>query len=90
MGINSRDKAYLKAMFIHNFMHIHTHIPWPESKIELCRPSDRRLSAKLVQTFADSGCRMVSVADPYGSILSFLDRSRYFFFQVAPQLYSRG
>jgi hypothetical protein len=33
---------------------------------------------------------MVSVTDPYGSILGFLDRSRYFFYQVAPQLYSRG
>jgi hypothetical protein len=28
--------------------------------------------------------------DSYGRILCFLDRSRYFFFQVAPQLYSRG
>jgi hypothetical protein len=36
------------------------------------------------------GCRAVSAADPYGRILGFLDRSRYFFFQVAPQLYSRG
>jgi hypothetical protein len=34
--------------------------------------------------------RVVSVADPYGRILGFLDRDRYFFFQVAPQLYSRG
>jgi hypothetical protein len=25
--------------------------------------------------------------DPYGRILGFLDRSRYFFFQVASQLY---
>jgi hypothetical protein len=33
---------------------------------------------------------MVSVTDPYGGILGFLDRSRYFLFQVAPQLYSRG
>jgi hypothetical protein len=40
-------------------------------------------------TFADIGCHTVSVTDPYGRILSFLDRSRYFFFQVAPQLYSR-
>jgi hypothetical protein len=32
---------------------------------------------------------MVSVMDPYGRILGFLDRSRYFFFQAAPQLYSR-
>jgi hypothetical protein len=33
---------------------------------------------------------VVSVTDPYGRFLDFLDRSRYFFFQVAPQLYSRG
>jgi hypothetical protein len=32
---------------------------------------------------------VISVTDPYGRILRFLDRSRYFFFQVAPQLYSR-
>jgi hypothetical protein len=41
-------------------------------------------------TFADKGCRVVSAADPYGRILGCLDRSRYFFFLVAPQLYSRG
>jgi hypothetical protein len=39
-------------------------------------------------TFADRGCRLVSVTDPYGRTFGFLDRSRYFFFQVAPQLYS--
>jgi hypothetical protein len=33
---------------------------------------------------------VVSVTDPYGRILGLLDRSRYLFFQVAPQLYSRG
>jgi hypothetical protein len=44
---------------------------------ELYRPSDRRLSAKLVPTFADRRCRVVSVTDPYGRILGFLDRSRY-------------
>jgi hypothetical protein len=38
----------------------------------------------------DRGCRVVSVTDPYGRILDFLDRSRYFLFQVAPQLCSRG
>jgi hypothetical protein len=48
--------------------------PRPEFAIELYRPSDRRLSAKLVPTFADRGCRMVSVTDPYGRILGFLDR----------------
>jgi hypothetical protein len=40
-------------------------------------------------TFADRRCHVVSVTDPYCRILGFLDRSRYFFFQVAPQLYSR-
>jgi hypothetical protein len=44
------------------------------------------MSAKLVPTFADKGCHVVSVTDPYG----FLDRSHYFLLQVAPQLYSRG
>jgi hypothetical protein len=33
---------------------------------------------------------MVSVTDPFYRILGFLDRIRYVFFQVAPQLYSRG
>jgi hypothetical protein len=33
---------------------------------------------------------VVSATDPPGRILGFLDRSRYYFFQVAPQLYSRG
>jgi hypothetical protein len=42
------------------------------------------------RTFADRGCRVVSATDPYGRILGFLDRSRYYFFQVVPQLYSRG
>jgi hypothetical protein len=35
--------------------------PWSESASELYRPSDRRLSAKLVATFADTGCHVVSV-----------------------------
>jgi hypothetical protein len=34
--------------------------------------TDRRLSAKLVPTFADRGCHVVSVADPYARILGFL------------------
>jgi hypothetical protein len=63
---------------------------WHESGNELYRPSDRRLSAKLVPIFADRGFHVVSVSDPYGCILGFLGRSHYFFFQVAPQLYSRG
>jgi hypothetical protein len=46
--------------------------PWSESA------SDRRLSAKRLPTFADNGCHVVSVTDPFGRILGFLDRSRYF------------
>jgi hypothetical protein len=49
-----------------------------------------RLSAKVVTTFEVRGCHVVNVTDPYGRILGFLDRSHYFFFQVANQLYSRG
>jgi hypothetical protein len=64
--------------------------PWAVSASEIYRQSDRRLSAKLVPIFADRGCYMFSVTDPYGLILGFLDRSRYFLFQVDPQLYSRG
>jgi hypothetical protein len=35
-------------------------------------------------------CHMVSTADTCARNLDFLDRSLYFFFQVAPRLYSRG
>jgi hypothetical protein len=64
--------------------------PWPESASELYRPSDRSTSEKLVPTLADRGCHVVSVTDPHGRILGFINRSRYIFFQVVPQLYSRG
>jgi hypothetical protein len=49
-------------------------------------PTDRRMLAKLVPTFAERVCRVVSATDPHDRILGFLDRSRYYFFQVAPQL----
>jgi hypothetical protein len=57
---------------------------------ELYRPSDRRLSVKLLPTFVGRVCHVVSVTDPYGRIPGVLDRSCYLLFQVAPQLYSRG
>jgi hypothetical protein len=60
------------------------------SASELRRPSDCRLSAKLVPTFADRECRVVSATDSHGRILGFLDRSRYFPTHVAPQWSSRG
>jgi hypothetical protein len=64
--------------------------PWPLSASEPYQPGDRRLLAKLVLTFADRGCRVICATDPHGRILGFLDRSRYYVFQVTPQLYSRG
>jgi hypothetical protein len=32
-------------------------------------------------TFADRGCHVVTVTDPYSRIFCFLDRSRYFSFR---------
>jgi hypothetical protein len=52
--------------------------PWSESASELYRLSGRRLSAKWLSPLADRRCHVVSVTDPYGRILGFLDRSRYF------------
>jgi hypothetical protein len=49
-----------------------------------------RLSAKLVPTFPERGMSLGQRDDTYGRILCFLEQSRYFFFQVAPQLYLRG
>jgi hypothetical protein len=54
-------------------------------------PTERPpLDGEINAIFADRGCHVVRVTDPYGRILGCLHRSRYFFFQVAPQLYSRG
>jgi hypothetical protein len=64
--------------------------PWPQPARELHWPSDCLLSAKLVPTFADRGCHVVSVMDHHGHILGFLDRSHYHLFQVAPQLCTSG
>jgi hypothetical protein len=65
-------------------------LQWPQSATELYRRSDHRFSTKLVPGFAERRCRVVSATDPYGRNLGFFYRSRYYFYQVAPQLYSRG
>jgi hypothetical protein len=74
--------------------HTHTHTtqtPWPESASELYRPTEQQpLSAKLVPTFVDRGCHVVSVTDPYGRILSSRPEPLFFFFQAALQLYPWG
>jgi hypothetical protein len=41
----------------------------PQSASELYRPRDRSLSAKLVSTFEDRKCRVVSATDPHDRIL---------------------
>jgi hypothetical protein len=65
--------------------------PWPEYTNEPYRPSGRRLSAKLVPTFADRECHVVSATDPYDRILGSLDRSRYFFRRLSgPRTYTPG
>jgi hypothetical protein len=87
-----RFKAFLQATLILKDPKsiIINWTPWPEPANEPYPPSKRHLSVNLVPTFADRGCHAVSVTDPYGRIFGFLDRSFYFFFQAAPQLYSRG
>jgi hypothetical protein len=51
---------------------------------ERTRPSDRRLSAKLVPTFVDRGCRVVSATDPTAVFSAFYTGTATIFFQVAP------
>jgi hypothetical protein len=60
-GCIPEDRIVLKACWFRT-------VPWLETSCELYRPSDRRFSAKLVPTFADIGCLMVSATDPYGRI----------------------
>jgi hypothetical protein len=55
-----------------NLLKLQNYTPWLESA------SGRRLSVKLVPTFVDRERHVVSVKDPYGRIIDFLDRSRYF------------
>jgi hypothetical protein len=71
-------------------MYIHEKAtPWPESMSELYRLSNYHMPMKLVPTSVDRECH-VSLLDTYGHIIRFLDWSFFFFFQVAPHLYSQG
>jgi hypothetical protein len=63
--------------------------PWSESSRELHRPSDRRLSAKWLPTFAKIRCHVVSVTS-LRSYSRFSRQEPLLFYQVSPQLYSRG
>jgi hypothetical protein len=63
--------------------------PWSESASELYRPSDRRLSAKWLPTFAERVPR--GQRDGYLRPYSRFSRQELLlFYQVVPQLYSRG
>jgi hypothetical protein len=56
----------------------------------ICRSSDRRLLAKYCQLLRIEGVAGSAQRIPTVVNLDFLDLSRYFFFQVAPELSSRG
>jgi hypothetical protein len=60
-------------------------------------PGDKALPARkagnltsICEPMRIEGCRIVIAADPHSRILDFIDWSRYYFFQVASQFYSRG
>jgi hypothetical protein len=78
----------LAVLFISSLRQIRTTIPWqliswsikcsketqwPKPLSELYRPSNRSLSAKLVPTFLDRECRVVSALNSHSRILGFLD-----------------
>jgi hypothetical protein len=66
---SSVTRAFLESLYL-----LQKKTPWPEFASELYRPGDRSLWAKLVPTFADRGCHVVSATDPYSRILNFLDQ----------------
>jgi hypothetical protein len=53
---------------ITTFLNRADYTPWHYSASELYRSSDRRFSTKLVTTFADKGCSVVSATDPQGRL----------------------
>jgi hypothetical protein len=90
---SASDKVNLWQWKITWNVSIFTHVNTKNSMAlahERTIPSYCCLSAKLVPTFGDRGCCVISTADSYGHILGFLDRSRYLSFQISAQLYSRG
>jgi hypothetical protein len=73
---------------ISNVMYNSWFIVYTNSVVWVCKRTI--LTERPPPTFANRGCHVVSVTVPHGRIFGFLDRSRYFFFQVAPELYSWG
>jgi hypothetical protein len=68
--LRSQTKATKFVSLYHIYIAYIKKIPWSEPASELYRPSNRRLSAKLLPTCADRECHVVSVMDPSGRILS--------------------
>jgi hypothetical protein len=75
------NNAHWENTYIKIHLLIHKKTPWPESASELYRPSDRRLSAKLMPTFVDRGCHVVSLTDPYAVLSVFYTGAATFFFK---------
>jgi hypothetical protein len=69
------NKVQMKDYALLFTLSIKERTPWPESTSNLYGPSDHRLLAKSVPTFADRGCCVVRVTDPYGRILGFPDQT---------------
>jgi hypothetical protein len=57
-----------------------------ESDSGYTRPSDRSLSAKLVPTLADRGCRVVRATDLHGRNLGFLDPEPLLFYSSSSSI----
>jgi hypothetical protein len=62
---NTSNFIYIAAAYCYSIKLSKTKLRGFTPQSELYRPSDRRLSVKLVPTFADRGCRVVSATDPH-------------------------
>jgi hypothetical protein len=89
LGLNNSVQFAVKFSLLSSLLHSKNSVA---SVHKRTLPTERPplVSEVSANFFADRGCHVVSVTNPYGRILAFLDRSRYYFFQVPPQLYSRG
>jgi hypothetical protein len=65
-GSDSNFRLFLCALEVNSSVqpYFRDNSPWP---LVRKRTIDRRMSGKLVLTFADRGCRVVSATDPPGS-----------------------
>jgi hypothetical protein len=61
-----------------------------QSYIPTYRPSGRRLSPQLVPILTGTGCRMVSITDPYGCWSRSSRQEKLLLFQITPEISSQG